>query len=255
MQNEKLEGAVALVTGGAAGIGRATVQLLAGAGAAVAVVDRDRAGAERTVALVLESGGKAIPVPLDLADTSAIAPAVDGVVRELGRIDVLVNCAGILGAHSELFDITEEDWDAVQAINLKAPFLLLQHVARHMVERGGGGRIVNVSSSSAFRAMSTPAHYGSSKAGIVQLTRGAAAELGRYDINVNAVAPGFTATSMTASIPPEMQQKAVSEGPLANLLKRVSQPEDVAEAILFLCLPSSRQITGQTIHTSAGLIA
>jgi len=127
---------------------------------------------------------------------------------------------------------------------------------RHMVARGGGGKIVNVSSSSAFRAMQSNTAYGSSKAGLVQLTRSAAAELGRYDINVNAVAPGLTDTAMTAPMfrDTDAMQKAVTRGPLANVFRRPSEAADVAEAIVFLCLPGSRQITAQTIHTSAGAV-
>ncbi len=255
MEEKRLSGAVALVTGGASGIGRATVLALAREGAAVAVVDRDEAGAARTVSDVRQAGATASAVTLDLANTADIPPAVKVVLGLFGRIDLLVNCAGIFGDRCTLLDLKEETWDLVHTVNLKAPFLLMQEVARHMVERGGGGRIVNVSSSSAFRAVDSLISYGSSKAGIVQLTRSAAAELAQYDINVNAVAPGLTATPMTSQIGDERaHQSLVSDGPLANLFQRVSLPEDVAETILFLCLPSSRQITAQTLHTSAGAV-
>ena len=133
--------------------------------------------------------------------------------------------------------------------------LLMKHVARHMIDRGGGGRIVNLSSSSAFRARNSPIAYATSKAAIVQLTRSAAAELGRYDINVNAIAPGITATAMTQALGDfAALQRVASSGALENLFHRVSQPEDVAAAVLFLCLPGSRQVTGQTLHTSAGAV-
>jgi NAD(P)-dependent dehydrogenase (short-subunit alcohol dehydrogenase family) len=131
----------------------------------------------------------------------------------------------------------------------------MKHVARHMIDRGGGGRIVNLSSSSAFRARNSPMAYATSKAALVQLTRSAAAELGRYDINVNAIAPGITATGMTKGFGDAAAlERVASAGPLENLFHRVSQPEDVAAAVLFLCIPASRQITGQTIHTSAGAV-
>ena len=128
--------------------------------------------------------------------------------------------------------------------------LLMQEVARHMIERGEGGRIVNVSSSSAFRARSHVA-YASSKAAIVQLSRSAAAELAPHGINVNAVAPGLTRTGMTGDR--DIDEDARS-GHLSNLFGRAAEPPDVAAAIVFLCLPESRQITAQTIHTSAGLV-
>ncbi|MBY0400629.1 SDR family oxidoreductase, partial [Myxococcota bacterium] len=170
-------------------------------------------------------------------------------------IDILVNAAGIAGEEADVLTQSEANWDRVLAIDLKAPFRLIQEVGRHMVARGGGGRIVNVTSSSAHRARRVMAPYGAAKAGLAQLTRTAAADLGRYDINVNAVAPGVTMTPMTATIGDEAEfAKVIAEGPLANLLGRASKAEDVADAIVYLCLPGSRQITGQTIHTSAGAI-
>jgi NAD(P)-dependent dehydrogenase (short-subunit alcohol dehydrogenase family) len=251
----ELQGKGAIVTGGASGIGRATVLALAQAGATVAVLDRDEDSVHATVAQVKQSGANAIAVPMDLAKTAEIAPTVARVLEQLGRIDILINNAGVTGRFQTLLEMDEENWDSVLSVNLKAAMLLIKHVARHMIERGGGGRIVNLSSSSAFRARNSPLAYASSKAALVQLTRSAAAELGPHDINVNAVAPGITATPMTQVIGnAEALQRAASSGPLENLFHRVSQPEDVAAVILFLCLPASRQITGQTIHTSAGAV-
>jgi len=181
---------------------------------------------------------------------------VPDVLDRFGRIDILANVAG-LAVRATLFDADPDQWDRVYGVNVKAPFFLLQGVARHMVERGGGGKIVNVSSSSAFRSGGEIV-YASSKAAVAQLTRSAAAVLGPYDINVNTVAPGVTVTAMIASSPilgsEEAVQHQVSEGPLRNLLARASKPEDVAAAIVFLCLPASRQVTGQVLHTSAGLV-
>jgi NAD(P)-dependent dehydrogenase (short-subunit alcohol dehydrogenase family) len=251
----QLAGKVALVTGGASGIGRATVLALLKEGAAVAVLDRDDAGVKEIVEQGRSAGGNAQAVVFDLTNLKGIQEMVAQVVRSLGRIDILINAAGIAGRGQTLLKLQEEDWDLIQTINLKAPMLLMKHVAQHMVDRGGGGRIVNLSSSSAFRARQSPVAYASSKAAIVQLSRSAAAELAQHDINVNAVAPGFTITGMTRALGGEETfQKAVSSGPLENLFHRPSQPEDVAEAIVFLCLPGSRQITAQTIHTSAGAV-
>ena len=251
----ELFGKVALVTGGASGIGRASVVVLSSAGAAVAVLDRDEPGLNAVVAQVKESGGKASAIVIDLSDTRRIADSVTRVLREFGRIDFLINCAGVAGKFQPLLEIEDQNWDFVHTVNLKAPMLLMKQVARHMIDRGGGGRIINLSSSSAFRARNSPIAYATSKAAIVQLTRSAAAELGRYDINVNAIAPGITATAMTQALGDSAAlQQVASSGPLENLFHRVSQPEDVAAAILFLCLPGSRQITGQTLHTSAGAV-
>jgi NAD(P)-dependent dehydrogenase (short-subunit alcohol dehydrogenase family) len=251
----ELSGKVALVTGGASGIARATVLTLLQAGAAVATLDRDEAGVNAVVEQGKQSGGKALAIAFDLTDTRAIPGVVERVIRELGRIDILVNAAGVPGRFRSLLESEEQDWDFIHTVNLKAPMLLMKHVAQHMIARGGGGRIVNISSSSAFRARNSPVAYASSKAGIVQLTRSAAAELGRYDINVNAIAPGITATGMTRPLgDAEALLNLASSGPLENLFHRVSLPEDVAAAILFLCLPGSRQITAQVIHTSAGAV-
>ena len=251
----ELSGQVAIVTGGASGIGRATVSGLIQAGAAVAVLDRDEAGVNAVVEQGKQTGGKAFAFPFDLADTKQIADLVARVLQQLGRIDILINCAGVTGRFQSLLEMEEDNWDFVQRVNLKAAMLMMKHVARHMIDRGGGGRIVNISSSSAFRARNSPIAYASSKGALVQLTRSAAAELGPHNINVNAVAPGITATAMTQAIGDTAAlQKSASSGPLENLFHRVSQPEDVAAAIVFLCLPGSRQITGQTLHTSAGAV-
>ena len=189
-----LAGKVALVTGGASGIGEAAVIALARQGAIVAVLDRESEGAKRTSEAARAIVGASEALVVDLADGDAIAPAVNRVIDSFGRIDILVNCAAIVGEHSTVLDYSEKSSDEVHAVNLKEPFLLLQHVARHMVARGGGGRIVNVSSSSAFRAGKARLAYASTKAALVQITRSAAAELAPYDINVNAVAPGITAS-------------------------------------------------------------
>ncbi len=255
MSGSLLAGKLALVTGGASGIGAATAHLLAGHGAAVAVLDRDPAGLERVVSAIRKGGGHATAHRADLADIESIPAVVAEVLRVHGRIDILVNAAGISGDEGEILTQSEANWDRVLAINLKAPFRLIQEVGRHMVARGGGGRIVNVTSSSAHRARRVMAPYGAAKAGLAQLTRTAAADLGGHDINVNAVAPGVTLTPMTAMIGDEAAfAKLIAEGPLANLLGRASQPEDVADAVVYLCLPGSRQITGQTLHTSAGAV-
>lgn len=251
----RLEGQVALVTGGASGIGRATALGLAAEGARVAVVDRDEAGAVAVAAEATGRGPAARGFTVDLSDGSVIQPLVDGVIAEFGRIDILVNSAGLSGAPGNLLDFDDEVMELVLKVNLKAPLLLSRAVGNHMVARGGGGRIVNLSSSAAFRATFSPVVYAMTKAGVNGLTRASAGDLGPHDINVNAVAPGLTKTPMTASIgDDENYQLAATTGALANLLHRASEAEDVSNVIIYLCLPESRQITGQVIHTSAGQI-
>ena len=255
MSGNQLVGQVAIVTGGASGIGRATVAALAAEGAQVAIVDRDPDGARAVADKTVQDGGAARAFIADLADPAAVESVVEAVIAELGRVDILVNSAGISGAPHSAVDFSDEKYELVTAINLRAPFLLTRAVGQHMISRGGGGKIVNLSSSGAFRATYSPAIYAATKAGINGLTRAAAADLGPHGVNVNAVAPGLTDTPMNAGIgDAEKLAKATASGPLSNLLKRHSEPEDVANVIVFLCLPQSRQITGQVIHTSAGLV-
>ncbi len=250
----ELSDRIAIITGAASGIGRATAVMLARADAAIAVIDRDAAGLGETATLCEAAGARVLVITCDLSATANIPDAVAQALAEFGRLDILVNCAGTTGRITSLFDVTDEDWDLVHTVNLKAPMLMMKHVAAHMIACGGGGRIVNVTSSSAHRARSRIA-YASSKAALTHITRVVAAELGKHDINVNAVAPGMTDTPMTnaGDARGELQQM-VTAGRLENFLHRLSEPEDVAATVLFLCLPASRQITAQTIHTSAGSV-
>jgi len=247
-----LENQVALVTGAASGIGRASARALCGAGARVAVLDCNAEATHDAVSELERSGGRALALVADLSDLDALPAHVDAVTRELGPIDILVNCAAFAEPTTSLFEVDLQLWNRALAVDLTAPFELMRLVGASMVRRGRGGRIVNVTSSSAFRARFSKFAYGAAKAGLVQLTRSVAAELGAFGINVNAVAPGLTRTpAITRMGDPEA---LVRSGPLANLLERVSEPEDVAEVILFLCLPGSRQITAQTIHVSGGAV-
>jgi NAD(P)-dependent dehydrogenase (short-subunit alcohol dehydrogenase family) len=254
MTVSELNGQVAIVTGGASGIGAATVRQLVAAGAYVAIFDREFAAAETLARTLNGAGESAWPFAIDLADAAAIPASVDSVLAHFGRIDILVNCAGITGPQTALLDFDADAWDRVYAVNLKAPLLLMQRVGRHMIARGGGGRIVNVSSSSGFRALPSAPAYGSSKAALSHLTATAAGEFGPHNINVNAVAPGLTATPLLVDALGDKIDDSLRSGPLANMLQRISQPDDIAAVIVFLCLPASRQITAQTVHVSAGAI-
>lgn len=251
----QLTNQVAIVTGGASGIGGEIVSTLCAQGATVEIIDCDAAALHESASRLRAAGHRCTEHVFDLSRHLAIAELVGAIYAEHGRLDILVNCAALIDSASTLLDIDSDTWDRVHAVNLKAPLLLIQAAARLMIKDGTAGRIVNVTSSSAFRAhMSYPA-YGSSKAGLTQLTRSAAADLGPHGINVNCVAPGVTVTPMLQKIVGlKGAQELAETGPLANLLRRPSQPEDVAQVVCFLCLPASRQITGQTIHTSAGAI-
>jgi NAD(P)-dependent dehydrogenase (short-subunit alcohol dehydrogenase family) len=250
-----LAGQVAVVTGAAQGIGRATAMGLALAGADVAMLDRQADLAEDACEQLRSLGRHAVAVPIDLAELDAIPAAVTSVLDALGRIDILVNAAGVEGGRAGLLDLDLATWERTHRIDLTAPFLLMQHCARAMAAGGRGGRIVSVTSSSAFRASLAQPDYASAKSAIGGLTRVAAAQLAEHDINVNCVAPGLTVTpAIESKMSAEHVDQLVQQGPLENLFHRASTPDDVASAIVFLCLPASRQVTGQTIHTSAGAV-
>jgi NAD(P)-dependent dehydrogenase (short-subunit alcohol dehydrogenase family) len=247
--DRRLSDRIAIVTGAANGIGAATARALADDGATLALVDVDTERLDAVTAELTARGVRARSFPADLALNGDAERVAQDVLEAFARIDILVNCAGVLTKQTTL-EIDRETFARAYRVNLEAPLVLMQAAARSMIESGLSGRIVNVTSSSAHRAHSQ-ATYSSAKAALEQLTRVAAAEWGPHDINVNSVAPGLTRTRMTTH---RDYETAVREGPLANLLQRVSEPEDVAAVIAFLCGPGSRQITGQTIHTSAGAV-
>ena len=236
---------VALVTGGASGIGRASVLALSGAGAAVAVLDRDRAGADAVVAQVKEAGGRASAIMTDLSQTPRISESVASVLQEFGRIDFLINCAGVAGKFQTLLEIDDHNWDFVHTVNLKAPMLLMQQVARHMIDRGGGGRIINISSSSAFRARNSPIAYATSKAALASLTREMASDFGRVGVRVNAIAPGEIDTSILSPGTEKIVEQNIP-------MHRLGTPDEVAKIIYVLCTETSSYVNGAEIHINGG---
>ncbi len=249
-----LEGRTALVTGAAEGIGRACAIALAGQGASLVLVD-DAPTLEGVAAEFASQSGAVRFVTADFGAPQDFPRWFQQVAAAPAGIDILVNAKSASSDGSSLLADHDDDWKRVHATNVDAPRVLMQLVGRQMVERGRGGRIVSISSSSAFRGKVVRLSYGCSKAALNALTRIAAAQLAEHDINVNAVAPGVTRSALQRKLRNEDQMlAAVSAGPLENFFHRVSEPEDVAAAVLFLCLPGSRQVTGQVIHTSAGTI-
>ncbi len=248
---------VAFITGGASGIGLATAKAFAALDVRVVIVDHDASALKAAEAALPRSAESTLAIHADLSRIDQLATLFQSVVDRFGHVDYLVNCAARVGGTYDLLEIQPEDWNQTLQLNLTTPMVLMQCFARHAIQRGGGGRIVNVTSSSAFRAQGARPAYGSSKAGLGALTRIVAAQLGAHDINVNAVAPGITNTpgairAMQGTA--ETVAAKASGGPNANFFKRITEPEDVAATILFLCSPGARQITGQTIHVSAGAV-
>lgn len=242
----RLEGKGAIVTGGAAGIGRATCLALARAGARVMVVDRDATEGEATATLVREAGGEAWFVPADVSSNADVQAYVAEAMRRLGQIDCFFNNAGIEGRVAFTADYDESVFDSVLAVNVKGVFLGLKHVIPAMVA-GGGGAIVNTSSTAGVSGSAGLSGYVASKHAVIGLTRTAAVEYGRDGIRVNAVCPGPTRTRMIASL--EDQTGAGSNDPGARYramipIGRYAEADEVADLVLFLCSDLSRSING-----------
>lgn len=231
-----LEGRVAVVTGGGGGIGTAVAAQLDGAGARVITFDRaNRPGPPGTAS-----------IPCDMTNRTEIAAALARVAAELGRIDIVVHCAGITRDRS-LSRMTDEEWDDVIQTNLSSAFHLIRGAVAPLRETGNGV-IVLVASINAERGKIGQANYTASKAGLIGLAKTAARELGRHGIRVNVVSPGWIDSAMTAALDPGFRQRALDE----TVLGRVGTPGDVAGPVLFLCSPLSRHITGQVLRVDGG---
>ena len=241
-----LEGRVALVTGAARGIGAATALALAEAGARVALVDRDAEGIERTADAIGRAGSDALAIPADVTDAPAIERAVDTVVAEWGRLDVLVNNAGIV-RDATLAKVTDEDWDRTQDVNLRAAMVCARAVVPHM-RAARRGRILSASSVVARSGNFGQTAYVASKAGIIGLTRVWARELGPHGITANAVAPGYIDTPMLESIPEAYRTQAIARIPAG----RAGRPEEVAAVYLFLASDLASFMNGAVVGVDGG---
>jgi 3-oxoacyl-[acyl-carrier protein] reductase len=243
---KRFEGKTALVTGGAKGIGAATAERLAAEGAHVMVADFDEAAATETAERI---GGRA--VRCDVTSRADVEAAV-AAAAETGRLDLLVTCAGII-RDNLIHKLSDDDWEAVIATHLRGTFLAAQAAQAHMTTQQSGSMVL-ISSTSALGNRGQ-ANYAAAKAGIQGLTKTLAIELGRFDVRVNCVAPGFIATAMTAQtaerlgVPFEDFQAAIAE---QTPLRRVGQPDDVAGVIAFLCSDDAAYVTGQVIYVRGG---
>jgi 3-oxoacyl-[acyl-carrier protein] reductase len=238
---------VALVTGGGRGIGAATAAVLAGEGARVVVSDMDVAPAQEVAGPI-----NGLAIACDVTDRGQVDAMVERTVKELGRLDVLVACAGIT-RDNLLFKMTDEDWDAVIDTHLKGTFLCARAAQKHMVEQKYG-KMVFLSSTSALGNRGQT-NYSTAKAGLQGMARTLAIELGPFNINVNAVAPGFVETRMTRATADRMgiDYEAFKLGAASQIpLRRVGMPDDIATVIAFLCSDDSSFVSGQTIYVRGG---
>ena len=244
-----LENKVAVVTGASGGIGRAIAEELARNGAAVIVnYYRSEESAKEVVAAIDSAGGKALAIQADVSEFDAAQAMIKLVLDSYGQIDILVNNAGTT-RDKLLLMMKEDDWDVVMDTNLKSLFNCCKAVARPMIRRKQGGRIINISSISGLVGQGGQTNYASSKAGMVGFTKSLAKELGSRSITVNAVAPGFVPTTLTANLPAELIDKMLELTPLG----RLGDPEEVAHLVTFLASDKAAYITGEVIRVDGGL--
>jgi NAD(P)-dependent dehydrogenase (short-subunit alcohol dehydrogenase family) len=255
-----LQDNVVLVTGAGAGIGHAIMLAMATEGANIAAADIDMAAAQRTAAEAAGNNRRAIAIEADCGDVASIDRMVARTIAELGRLDIIVNNAGVT-RYAYIMDLTEADWDRIHRVNAKGVFFCLQRAAREMMQTGGG-RIINIASiSGRGYAGASNAAYAASKGAVIALTKMAAQQLGRYNINVNAICPGVTRTelgqrnSVTRAAErgisiAELQAAQEAEIPI----RRANTPEDIAAMAVFLASPGARNITGQSYNVDGGLV-
>ena len=246
--NVSLAGKTALVTGGSQGIGAAIAKKLAAAGAHVAVAARNAANAEAVAAEIAAAGGSAEPLALDVTDPASVSAAFKGLVERRGKIDVVVNNAGIT-EDGLILRMAKEAWDKVMATDLTGVFLVSQEAVKTMMRKKVPGRIVNITSVVGLMGNAGQTNYSAAKAGVVGFTMALAREVGSRAITVNAVAPGYIETAMTGKLTEE-QRKALAE---QIVLGRLGTPDDVAGAVLFLASDEASYVTGTCLNVSGGL--
>jgi 3-oxoacyl-[acyl-carrier protein] reductase len=240
----RLQDKVALITGGARGIGRATAELFIKHGARVAIVDVDAVEVEAAAA---ELGSETLGLAMDVTSQASVQAGVDAILERFGQIDILVNNAGII-RDAQLAKMQEADFDAVVSVNLKGVYNTGQIVAKHMVERGKGV-ILNASSVVALYGNFGQTNYVASKAAVIGMTRTWSRELGRKGVRVNAVAPGFVRTRMTEGIPDKVMEQLGAKVPLG----RMGEPVEIANAYLFLASDEASYINGHVLSVDGGV--
>jgi 2-deoxy-D-gluconate 3-dehydrogenase len=247
----RLDGKVSVVTGASRGLGRAMAEALAEAGSHLVLAARTVGGLETLAQKIQALGVKAMALPVHVENETDLDELVEHTLREFGRIDVLVNNAGTIARHAAQ-DFPLRDWDRILAVNLRSVFLLCQKVARVM-RRQGGGKIINTASLLSEIGVPTIPAYAASKGGIRQLTKALAVEWAQYNINVNAIGPGYFRTELTEKLYRDPKRYQQITGRLA--IKRWGKPDDLKGAVVFLASSASNYVTGQVLYVDGGYLA
>ncbi len=250
LPNASFAGKVALVTGGSAGIGRATARAFAAAGASVVLADLDEAGGKAVVQELRDAGQTAVFMQADISQAAEVSRLIADTVATFGRLDCAHNNAGILGGVARVADVAEDEFDRLMSVNLKGVWLCLKEEILQMQRQGGGGTIVNTASIAGIRGSAWLPIYSTTKHGVVGLTRAAALGYAEEGIRVNAICPGYVDTQMVNNTP-LLQQRAAERTPMG----RLAAPEEIAAAVVWLCSDAAAYMTGETMVLDGGVTA
>lgn len=243
----RLENKVAIVTGGAKGIGYVTCNTFSREGASVVIVDMDKEAAEKAAKEINDKGGKALAIAANLTVAEEREAIFEKTVAEFGKVDILINNAG-WGCKTPFLEMTEEPFDRSINLNMKATYFMILLACKQMIKQGTGGKIVSTSSTAAFQGEKNSTIYAATKAGIIAFSRAIALEMGQYGININCVAPGFTRTNNNGHIPGTIDENFLQITPT----KRINEAQDIANGYLFLVSDEARQITAQVLPVDGG---